>query len=196
MNGLSLGKSKYSAARSARIEGAKGRKLSRNLIFRFTRCQLSAFLASARMARFQRDLGPNSILPWNQPTTFCSRRYLETRLKSSVSPYVSCGTPVLSRYSAISASPHSGPQKTWGISVGFLRGFPNTWYQAWRAAPADHPASQAAGNTHASLKIPSSNNREFAAQLSADPPARQTFDFLVISFAWRQTARSASSKTF
>ena len=57
---------------SSSTAGANGRKLSRNLIFRLTRFQFSGLRASARMLRRRARAGPNSMRPWNQPTTVCS----------------------------------------------------------------------------------------------------------------------------
>ena len=49
--------------------GAKGRKLSRNLILRFSFSCISECRGSPRIERFPRARGPNSIRPWNQPIT-------------------------------------------------------------------------------------------------------------------------------
>ena len=48
---------------SDKIEGAKGLKPSRNLIFRFNLFCISGFLASPKILLLPRARGPNSILP-------------------------------------------------------------------------------------------------------------------------------------
>ena len=55
---------------SLRIEGAKGLKLSLNFILRFKFFCIEGDLGSAKIDLFPNALGPNSILPWNQPTIF------------------------------------------------------------------------------------------------------------------------------
>ena len=54
--------------------GANGRKLSRNLIFRFIVACILGERASPMMLRAPNARGPNSIRPWNQPITFSSAR--------------------------------------------------------------------------------------------------------------------------
>ena len=53
-----------------RTDGANGRNDSRNLIFRFITDCIAWLRASPRMLRLPSARGPNSIRPWNQPTTF------------------------------------------------------------------------------------------------------------------------------
>ena len=71
----------------ARTAGAKGRKLSRNLIFRFIVACIAGDRGSPRMLRAPSARGPNSIRPWNQPTILPSARSpatCSTRSGSSV----------------------------------------------------------------------------------------------------------------
>ena len=64
--------SNHSCACSCSTHGANGRKLSRNLILRFMVACIFGERGSPRMLRAPRARGPNSIRPWNQPTTFSS----------------------------------------------------------------------------------------------------------------------------
>ena len=66
-HGLAL-RSNHSDARSRSTAGANGRKLSRNLILRFMVACIAGERGSPRILRAPKDLGPNSIRPWNQPT--------------------------------------------------------------------------------------------------------------------------------
>src|SRR6266511_2861905 len=75
----SQSRSKYSLARSRSTLGAKGRKPSRNLIFRFICACIRGLRGSPRILRAPSARGPNSILPSNQPTTFSWARSSATR---------------------------------------------------------------------------------------------------------------------
>src|SRR5918999_1522168 len=64
--------SKYSATRSLSTTGANGRNDSRNLIFKFIVDCSEGLRASPMMLRAPSARGPNSIRPWNHPTTSSS----------------------------------------------------------------------------------------------------------------------------
>ena len=63
------GTSKYSCTSSRVTVGANGRKYSRYLILPLITFFISALVASARIDREPSARGPNSMRPWNQPTT-------------------------------------------------------------------------------------------------------------------------------
>ena len=58
-----------SATRSSSTAGAKGRNDSRYLIFRFSTDCISGDRGSPMIERWPRARGPNSMRPWNRPTT-------------------------------------------------------------------------------------------------------------------------------
>ena len=97
---------------SRNTEGAKGRKLSRSLIFRFScRCMWGE-RGSPRIDRAPRALGPNSIRPWNQPTAFSSISASTVCSISASSSTILKTAPALRNRSAISAfegGPKIGP---------------------------------------------------------------------------------------
>jgi hypothetical protein len=80
---------KYSGAFSSRIDGANGRNDSRNLILRFMTDCIFVLRASPRMLRAPSARGPNSIRPWNQPTTFSVARRSATLSHSACSSEIS-----------------------------------------------------------------------------------------------------------
>ena len=63
------------------------------------------------------------------------------------------------------------------------------------ATPSEPPASPAAGWIHRSSKMPSRRILPFATQLSATPPAMQSFDMPVASRTWRAMRSTISSVT-
>ena len=60
---------------SSSTDGANGRNPSRYLILRFSFFCISGFRASPRMLRSPSARGPNSMRPWNQPTTLPSASF-------------------------------------------------------------------------------------------------------------------------
>src|SRR3989338_9680797 len=99
------------------IEGQKGRNASRNLIFSLTRFFISARPGCANTERFPNAGGPNSILPWNQPTTLPDDN-------SSAAVFIIFSSFVYLRFAAsIAARPtdaeYSGPK--YKLVSGFTR---------------------------------------------------------------------------
>src|SRR5688572_28561316 len=74
--------SKNSFVLSSKTAGANGRKPSLFLTIAFIRSLISGFRGSAIIDLAPKDLGPNSILPENQPTTAPSERRLAVYLSN------------------------------------------------------------------------------------------------------------------
>src|SRR3989344_2598116 len=62
--------SKYFKASSSHTTGAKGRNFSRCLTFKFRMDCMSLLVGLDKILRLPKALGPHSIRPWNQPTTW------------------------------------------------------------------------------------------------------------------------------
>ena len=132
---------------------------------------------SPRMLRAPSARGPNSIRPWNQPTTLPSASSSATcsqQLGLVVERAVR-GASARRGTRAISSSSKRGPRR---LPLLRRRGrrrraaCSSSWCQTNSAAPSAPPASPAAGWIQRSSNGPSRSSRPLATQLSATPPAR------------------------
>ena len=82
-----------------------GRKDSRNLILRFMTDCIFGLRASPMMLRSPSALGPNSIRPWNHPTTLPAASSSEILSSRDSSECFSYGAEIFFRYCSISAPP-------------------------------------------------------------------------------------------
>ena len=69
--------------------GAKGRKASRSFTLALSVSRMAGSRASARMERAPSARGPNSMRPWNQPTTCPSASASAVAARSASSESVS-----------------------------------------------------------------------------------------------------------
>ena len=105
---------------------------------------MSCLRGSATMERLPSARGPNSIRPWNQPTTSPAAIRSATRGKSASSDEQFA---TRARQRAVprraATSEYSGP--VYACSITKPRGLPSVWFQTWYAAPMAMPLSPAAG---------------------------------------------------
>ena len=135
--------------------------------------------ASPMMLRAPRARGPNSIRPWNQPTTFSVGHRARRRARSARSRRRSAGNgaPALVQELLDLARSVSRPEKAALLESRPFgdRGRSRSWCQTNRAAPRAPPASPAAGWIQMFSNGPSRSSLPLATQLSATPPARTRF---------------------
>ena len=127
-----------SSAYLSSITGANGRNSSRNLILEFTLSFISAFLGSARMLLLPKARGPNSILPWYQPTTFPSYNSSVTSSHNSASLRCLYINLFCSIAATIRLSLYSGPMNEVSSILPFINN------EQTNAAPIAHPESSGA----------------------------------------------------
>jgi hypothetical protein len=107
----------------------KGRKPSRNLIFRFITDCILGERASPRMLRLPSEQGPNSMRPCTQPTTVSSASRAAVPSISAASGSSSQTAPVAARKRSISSFEKAGPRKApliESLSDRGRRGLPST----------------------------------------------------------------------
>src|SRR3954468_8319411 len=110
MNGSSYGSPNSSALDSSSSDGESGRNHSRSFTFWFNVSRMSARRGSATKLRAPNARGPNSMRPWNQPTTPPSEISWATRGSSSASGSVSNASPASDSAAAHSAEENDGPK--------------------------------------------------------------------------------------
>ena len=186
MYGRVRGRARSTRRRCSRSTlGANGRKLSRNLIFRFITDCIFGTRGSPRMLRAPSARGPNSMRPWNQPTTFSSAsscgdvaiEHLVVVDSARRRRRPSRGT--LSISSSENAGRASEPRMRVGCAMR-RRGVAEELVPDRRARRrARRPRRRRPAGSRGRSNGPSRRIRPLPTQFSATPPARQRFSLPV-----------------
>ena len=171
----------------ASTAGANGRKLSRNLILRFMTRLHRRDRGRRRGCCGRRGARPNSMRPWNQPTTLSSpaaRPRARTASRRRRSRWY--GAPARVEESRISSSEKRarGSEPFWHRRRGYVvRASPSILVPDEQRGP-ERPAGVARGGLNPDFsKGPSRRIRPLPTQFSATPPARHRFSLAGLAHA-------------